>query len=686
MREVPGTTGYNRRQLAFGALILLAVLVLYLPALGGQFVWDDPLLVQKNPLVTGKLNLLSVWFSTDFPLTLSVFWLQWLVWGTNPVGFHVVNVLLHALNAILVWRVLLRLKISGAWLGAAIFALHPVCAASAAWISEQKNTLAMAFYLLSLLCYLRSEQERAKSESKLFGAIAHTFYWLSLFSFLLALLSKTSTVMLPVVLIGCVWWKEERLTRRDLLRTSPFFLLALIFGLLTIWFQKHQAMAGLPVQSENLWGRLAGAAIAVWFYIGKALLPFKLNMIYPRWGIDPSDWHSWLPLVMLAFLLALFWRFRRTWGRPMLFVLGYFIVTLFPVLGFFDMYYLTLSRVSDHFQYVPLIGIAALGGSGLNHLLKLCRNEELVVPSNERQDVQTDNSLTRLIPTRKMPVVAYGIAILLLALSVLTFQRARVLASNELLWRDTVTKNPAAWLAHNNLGCILSENKKYEEAIEHFRTSIKFNERNPYAHANLARALALEGKTNEAEEHIRIALKIKPDDAAVQKSFAAMLSSQGKQKQALAHLREAIRLEPDVETRLQFADLLHNTGDAKEAITQYRKALESNPDLIEALNNLAWLLATSYDPFLRNGPEAVRLAERACELTHNQQAVHLGTLAAALAEAGRFAEAVNVAEKSAQIATAAGQPQIAAMNQQLLIYYRAGKAWHEPALKLDSAQ
>ena len=135
-------------------LLVLAGWLVYAGSFDGEFVWDDPLLVHKNPLVTGKLNVLSVWFSTDFPLTLTVFWLQWLAWGTSPVGFHVVNVLLHALNAILVYRVLLRLKIPGAWLGAAIFAFHPVCAASVAWISEQKNTLALVFYLLSLLCSL----------------------------------------------------------------------------------------------------------------------------------------------------------------------------------------------------------------------------------------------------------------------------------------------------------------------------------------------------------------------------------------------------------------------------------------------------------------------------------------------------------------------------------------------------
>jgi len=281
------------------------------------------LLVDKNPLVTGKLNLFSIWFQTDFPLTLTAFWLQWLAWGKSAAGYHVVNVLLHALSAVLVWRVLLRLKIPGAWLGAALFAVHPLCVASAAWISELKNTLSLVFYLLSAVLYLDSESKVSSLNSKVPELEPNTGetstsatldfrpwtldarYWCSLAAFLLALLSKTSTVMLPAALLACAWWRRGQVTKRDAIRLAPFFILALGFGILTVWFQKHQAMAGVAVQTEGFAGRLAGAARAVWFYIGKALWPWRLNMIYPHWAIDPAKPLAWVPLLLLAAAFAI---------------------------------------------------------------------------------------------------------------------------------------------------------------------------------------------------------------------------------------------------------------------------------------------------------------------------------------------------------------------------------------------
>jgi hypothetical protein len=233
----------------------------------------------------------------------------------------------------------------------------------------------------------------------------------------LALLSKTSTVMLPVVLLGCAWWQRGRVGRRDWLRTSPFFGLALAFGLMSIGFQVHGAMAGVAVQSENLWGRLAAAGMALWFYLGKALLPLHLNMIYPRWKIEAASGWSYLPLLLWCGLLAVCWAGRRNWGRHLLFGLGCFTVTLFPVLGFFDMYFLALSRVSDHFAYLPLTALVAVAAAGLSYALR----------------------------GRALGMVGGGLVVGLAALAML---RAPVFVSEEALWRDTLARNPVAWVAH----------------------------------------------------------------------------------------------------------------------------------------------------------------------------------------------------------------------------------------------
>ena len=713
------------------AAILLLVLAVYWPALRGGVVLDDTLLIDRNPLVTGKLNLGSVWFRTDFPLSVIAFWLQWLVWGPTAAGYHIVNVLLHAASAVLVWRLLLRLGIPGAWLAAVIFAVHPVCAASAAWISELKNTLSLPFFLLSIECYLQgAEQCQASSDEEgtrpaapgssggrrtehgtratrtpsgfTFHVSRFTFhprYWLSLAAFLLALLSKTSTVMLPFVLLLCTWWQRTSpthplthsptrrsscsLTWSDCSRLIPFFLLALAFGLRSIWFQSHGAMAGETVQAENFWARLGSAGWALWFYLGKALMPVHLNLIYPRWRINPLAPLSFLPLLLWCGALAVCWRFRRSWGRFAVFALGYFTVTLFPALGFFDMYFLAISRVSDHFQYLSLIGIIAFVAGALHLLLRAGISSRLPPCQASASPAKVlGSSIPHLTHLTSLTHLTCSTA-LVLTLSGVTWLRTHVLAHNETLWRDTLAKNPAAWPAHNNLGCILAAQNNYEEAIRHFEASLRLNPSNAQAHCNLARALSLQNRFPEAEAHFLTALTLKPKDAEIHRSFASALAERGRKEEALTHLRQALDSAPDLETRLQFAGLLHETGHDREAVAQYRQVLAIKPGLVKALNTLALLLATCADPAVRDGAEAVRAAEKACQLTQFQQIVPLGTLAAAYAEAGRFGDAVAATEKSLQLAAAAGDARSAALNRRFLQLYRAGKAWHQPPAKSD---
>ena len=639
---IGGGSSHTRRNVLGGAVLLVAlVLATYWPALSGQFVWDDEILVLKNPLVLGQFNLFNVWFRTDFSLTTVMLWLQWLLWGNNPVGFHIVNVLLHAGVCILLWRLLQRLAIPGAWLAAAIFAVHPVGAASVAWISEMKNTLSLMFCLLSFDFFLRSETEPVGARR------GKMFYALALAAFLLALLAKTSTVMLPVVLLLWAWWQRRRINRNDCLRAAPFFLIGLLLGCVTIWFQAQVMKTGDPVQSENFFGRLAVAGRALWFYLGKDLLPINLSMIYPRWIVDAKSVAAYLPTATWCALLAACWRFRnRDWARAILFALGCFTVLLFPALGFLSMDYLVISRVSDHFQYLPMIAVIVLMAAGA----------------------------VRWLPGQ---IYYSGVALLIAALVALTFSRSEIIAGDEALWRDTLAKNPESFTAHNNLGCLLAAHNKLADAIPHFEQTLKYNPKNAGAHANLGRAFSMQHKYAEAEEHFQAALKLKPASADVQQSYAGALMEQGRVAEALPHLREAVRLEPRLELCLRLARLLHATGNYSEAVAQYRAVLKREPDSVEALNNLAWMLATCPDASLRNGPDAVRFAERACRVSDWKRAGMVGTLAAAYAEAQHFPEAVATATKAAELADAAGDSHFADANRQLLELYRAGRAYRE---------
>ena len=458
--------------------------------------------------------------------------------------------------------------------------------------------------------------------------------------------------MLPPVLVLCAAWQRGRVTRKDVLHTGPFFVLALAFGLMSVWFQKHQALAtaAAMLPSGTFGERLAVAGRILWFYLGKTLWPFNLNLYHPRWDVNAASVTAYLPGLLFCAVLVLGWWLRRGFGRYVLLALVCFAVTLFPALVFFDSQFLTMWQVSDHLQYLSMIAVVALAAAALSSL-----------PAGIFR--------------------CSGMAVLLLS-SVLTFKRAQVFAMPEKLFRDALAKNPAAWPVQNDLGVILLKQGNYSEAMEHFTASLRYNSDNPGAEANLGYVLARQRKFAEAGSHFRTALKLKPDDPVVQENFAEALASEGRNQEAILHLRAAIifqsRFKPKIEPRMKLAGLLYQTGDTRQAVVQLRHVLGLKPDHAEALNNLAWLLATCSDDRVRDGAEAVRCAERACQLTGFKRAGMVGTLAAAYAEAGRFTEAIATAETAVKLATAASDAQFADVNRRLLTLYRAGKPWHEP--------
>jgi len=417
------------------ALLALVTVVVYVPAMRGGFIWDDDKLLTENPAVKSIDGLYSIWFGNwteDYlPLTLSSFWLEWHLWGLHAAGYHIVNILLHAGNAVLLWRVLKSLGVPGSWLAALLFAVHPVCAASVAWIAERKNTLSMFFYLLSLWSFLRFDD---LIHSPVKNGTSRKWLGFSLAAFFLALLAKSSVAVLPVVLLLFVWWRRGVVTRRDLDRCIPFFVLAVLMALVAVAVQSKAVEGGVGVIHDSPGVRLIGGSWAVWFYLGKILLPTGLTMIYPRWEIDPRAAVSYLPALVLAGLFLLLWRRRKGWGRPFLFGLGYFVVALAPALGMVEIAFFSNSRVADHFQYLALPGIAAL-------IAALARHRRLVAPA-----------------------LAAGLAVAVLA--VLTCRHEKVLADGRRLWEDNYAKNPNSWKVCMNLSAVYFKEDETKEAIE----------------------------------------------------------------------------------------------------------------------------------------------------------------------------------------------------------------------------
>lgn len=652
----------NWLHLVAGSLLLgTLVLAVYQPVLPGNFLMDDwRLTYTDNGLVNGQFTPYNLWFQTDFTLSAVALYWQWLAWGHSPGAYHLVNLLLHTLSAILLWRLLAKLKIPAAWLAAALYAVHPVCVNSVARIAEIKNTLSLPFYLLSLLAYLHYESsclypggEDAPSAPRPRPA-ATGWYLLALTAFLAALLSKTSTVMLPVVLLACALWQRRRVGRQDWLHSAPFFLLAAAFGVMSIWFQKHQALfsIGATLPPESFWQRLAGAGQVFSFYLGKAVWPFDLNLVYPHSRLSLT---AFLPYLLFALGLAWCWRFPFTRARHVLFGLGCFAITLFPVMGFFDSQFLTVWQVSDHLQYLPLIAPVALAAAGLGAMLG-----------------------------RSAFRVAGGMVLLILAL--LAFQRASVFASEEKLFLDSIAKNPAAAGPQNDLGVVYARRKDLADASKCFSAAVAADPANVDALSNLGQAQMLAGNLAAAETNYQAALALKPYDVETHKRFAQLLRHEGRNREAAYHYLVALRFQPDLDSRLDLATLYYQTRQAAQAVAQYRQILKTKPDDVEALNDLGWILATSGDETIRNGPAAITCAETACSLTGYRQARSTGTLAAAYAEAGRFPEAVAAGQNTVRLAEEAGDQRLAYIGGQLLGLYRSNRPYHEPLPVIDSGK
>ena len=540
-----------RSPLAGAALIVVLTVVAYIPTMHGGFLWDDGALIANNRMVKASNGLYRFWFTAETadyrPLTWSLWWLEWRLFGAAPTGYHIVNLLLHAIDSVLVWMILRRLKISGAWLAALLFAIHPVNVATVAWISEQKNTLSMLFYAVAILLYLRFDE-----------AGRWRWYGWSLAVFLLALLSKTAVVMLPVVLLGCVWWRHGRVRRKDFLCSVPYFMPALVMGLVTI-FQHQHALAGAVVRTGGFASRLAAAGWIPWFYLYKALLPFNLTVIYPMWEIDSSRWLSYMPGIILIGFFAWFWRKRETWGRPLLFGLGYFVVTLFPVLGFFDQGFYAYSLVADHWQYYSIIGVLALVVAAGQ---RICRR-----PGKQG---------------RYLGIVLGGAVVLVLGVA--TWERACIYADAETLWRDNMVRNPNAAVVHNNLGIALG---RVPEAIAQYEQTLRINPDFADAHFNLGVALMQTGRVPEAMAHWQQALRVKPDYAEAHYNLGVALMQMGRVPEAMEHWRQALRINPDfAEAHYSLGVALAQVGRVPEAMEHWEQVLLISPDYAEAHYNL----------------------------------------------------------------------------------------------------
>ncbi len=608
-----------------GGLLFAMVLVAYVPAMRGGFVWDDNYYVTNNPTLTSLAGLRRIWIEPQsapqyYPLVFTSFWIQYHIWALQPFAYHFVNVLLHTLNALLVWLILLRLRVPGAWMAAAIFALHPVHLESVAWITERKNVLSGFFFLSALLVYLRfslsgsnlvndSSSPNGKTATPAMDSRHIGLYLLAMFLFLCALLSKSVTCTLPAIILLLLWWKRDRISWHDIWPLVPLFILGAVLATTTTWMEKHHVGAQGQEWAFSIIDRCLIAGRALWFYAGKLVFPYRLSFIYPRWQIDSGCWWQYLFPASAMAVIVLLWLLRKRIGKAPLVAVLAFSGVLLPALGFINFYPMRFSFVADHFQYLASIGLIALFAG---------------LPS------KTIGSVINIV--------------ILVILGVLVWQGGHKYKDLETLWRDTISKNPGCWMAHNNLGLVLEDQGERAEAISHYQEALRIRPNYEEAHYNLGLSLERQGHIAEAIGQYREALRVRPTFEAAHNNLGLALERQGKVNLAISHYYMALRINPNFEEAHNNLGLaLVKIGRLDDAIRHFHEALRINPDSIGVHNNLGLALRKQgkiadaigqYREVLRIDPGSVEAR---------------GNLGLCLAQQGRLTEAIRQYLKALQI-------------------------------------
>ena len=555
-----------------GLLILAAVFIAYIPALNGGLLWDDlsHITVPELRSIHGLWRIWTELGATQqyYPMLHSAFWLEHRLWGDSLVGYHVAGVVLHSAAASLLVLILRQLEVRGALFAGLIFALHPVCVESVAWISEQKNTLSAVFYLAAAYVYLRDPRDPRSLRSP--------DYWLAFALFVCALLSKTVTATLPAALLVVLWWQRGRLDwRRDALPLVPWFAIAAIAGAFTIWFEHDIIGARGADFTLSAVERLLLAGRVVWFYLAKLLWPAGLNFIYPRWSIDASAaWQYLFSIAAVAMAMALgvlAWRqppfapssqTAAVGSRGPLAGYLFFVGTLVPVLGFVNVYPFLFSYVADHFQYLASLGVIVPVAS-------------ILVLSSPRLGVALQSVLATMF---------------LVMLGMLTWNRSAVFGDAETLYRDAIARNPQAWMAYQNLGTELASRNRLSEAIDAYEGALRARSDFPQAQSNLVlahmklgdAAAEVPDRIPSAIWHYESVLRIQPDHFRAHYNLGTvLLDLPERHAEAITHLEAAVRMRPEnteaqVNLGVALADI---PARSQEAIAHLEIALAKRPDL-----------------------------------------------------------------------------------------------------------
>lgn len=591
-----------RTKWLLGLALVTAVVAAYLPALQAGFVWNDDTYLTENRTLDGIEGLRLIWTEPKaneqyYPMVFTSFWVEKHLWSLQPFGYHLVNVLLHAGSALLLWGLLVRLGLPGAWFAAALFALHPLGVESVAWITERKNTLSLFLSLLAIhawYSFLEARTKAAEPKKKRRAVRAAepwsrsptAFYALAFACLTLALFAKTTACVVPAVLLVLAWWSkgsEGLIVSSDVRPLFPLFTIGAFLALQTAWLERTVVQAAGSEWEIGPAGRVVLAGQTALFYAGKLFFPAKLAFIYERWNVDPRDLRQWLEAAGVLGLVAAAWLLRRRVGRGPLTSLLLFLGVLVPAMGFFNVYAMRYSWVADHFAYQALAVFAAC---------TVCAAASWIAPLG--------------IAPRRI-AAALGLAVLAVLAS-RTHAQSRSYRNEETLWRDTLERSPSCFMCETNYGNWLMEKGRAAEAVPHFEKSLSLKPDNVPALLNLARIEEQGGRLDAATDHLRVALRIAPQDTTVLINLATVSTKSGRIDEAIASYEEALRLgaseSPIAHNGLGAA--LMQRGRVTEAIEQFRETLRLDPDYAYARANLERALSIPGGP----GPLARRPSGR----------------------------------------------------------------------------
>jgi Tfp pilus assembly protein PilF len=595
-----------RDRLLKAAIIVLAGLWIYSPSYHGDWLWDDDQLLTQNLTVQHRVSpdptvppdslrsLAKLWFNPDgadyFPLSYTALWAQWPFFGLRSTGYHVTTILLHITGALLVWALLARMRIPGAWLAALVFVIHPVCVESVAWVSETKNTLSLPLFLLACLCWVgQDEQPDAAKQRRLYVA--------SIVFFLLAMFAKTSVVAFPVLTLLYAWWKRDAVTKRDVILALPLFAISIVLGLVTMSYQWSRAIGQEKIIVGDLFSvggfasRMAVAGMAILHYLASIVWPVNLLPIYPRWEVDPPK--AWMFLAWPVIAAGVWWMWRNReavfpprWGRHALFACGFFLLMVAPVLGFVTISYMRITWVADHFIYLPMVGILAL----------LCAGATLLFGRAQEA---------------AKPTFLVGGGLVLTAFALLAFRLAIAWMDEDHMWEYTLRHNFEAWQAHNRLGAKKFSRGDIEGAHFHFQNSTRLRPDLGETHNNLGTTLsaraqmfaqrgdqaAAKREMDAAIEQFAEACRVTPHVTAIRVNLANGLAAAGRFAEAADKFKELLDREPNNPALINnYGVTLYKQGKTEESIVQFRRALEIAPQLKDARESLAVALGEKPDP------------------------------------------------------------------------------------------